>query len=150
LKKHKTSDWNAGQDHDMDNDEDYNRLLNKKRERDIAIVPKNIDLEEIKNRNNSFNNSGYIKQFSVKVDKIQNIELERIAKVRKRTESELKERGNKEDSEDELFGNEFNSDANENSEKDYEEENAHNFLKQEDSNKDYEEENNYGSGYSSS
>lgn len=143
LKKHKTSDW---QNQDMDNEEDYNnRLLNKKRERDIAIVPKNIDLQEIKNRNNSFHNSGFIKQFSLKVDKIQNIELERIAKARKRTESQPKDQAanDEDDVEDELFGNEFNSDdANENSEKDYEEEND---LKQEDSHKDYEEENNYSS-----
>ena len=148
MKKHKTSDWTAGQNQDIDIDEDYNRFLNKKRERDIAIVPKNIDLEEIKNRNNSFHNSGFIKQFSIKVDKIENIELERVAKARKRTESQQKEQGNEDDVDDELFGNEFNSDANEISDKDYEEENDQNLFKKEDSNKDYEED--YDSGYSSS
>jgi len=143
LKKHKTSEWQGNQNQDIDNDEDYTKFLNKKRERVIAIVPKNIDLEEIKNRNNSFYNSGFIKQFSSNVDKIKNIELERIAKNRKRTESLLKEKEVDEEDEDELFGNEFNSDDNENSEKDYEEENNQNGFKEENSNKDFEEENNY-------
>lgn len=148
LKKHKTSEWQNSQNQDIDNDEDYNRFLNKKRERDIAIVPKNIDLEEIKNRNNSFNNSGFIKHYSNKIDKIENIELERLAKARERIESQLKEQ-DIENNEDELFGNEFESDANENSEKDYEDENNQNEFKNEGSNKDYEEENNSQSGYSS-
>jgi len=155
LKKHKLANQNT----DYDNDYDYNynnKFLNKKRERDIAIIPKNIDIEEIKHRNNSFNNSGFLKQYSLKNDKIHNIELERIVKKRKRTDSRFNEEENEENDnenqndEDDLFGNEFNSNNEENNEnnsfdmyheKDYENENLNiNDNENNFEDKDYEEE----------
>lgn len=148
LKKHKLANQTNEYDNDYENNYN-NKFLNRKRERDIAIVPKNIDIEEIKNRNNSFNNSGFLKQFSLKADKIHNIELERIVKKRKRTESRNNEEENEENEndEDDLFGNEFNSnnEDNENNsfdmdhEKDYEDEDI-NINENNYEDKDYEEE----------
>jgi len=149
LQKHKLGDkaTNLNQDYENEDDRYY---LNKKRERDIAIIPKNIDLEDIRNRNNSFQNSGFIKQYSTKAENIENIELERIPKNRKRTESHIKDKEIEENEDDDLFGKEFNSDAHENSEDhelDYEDEKKHKY-KGECSNQNYEEEN-YHSEYSS-
>jgi len=149
LKKHKIAVQNPEYENDYENNY-TNKHLNKKRERDIAIIPKNIELEEIKNRNNSFNNSGFLKHFSLKPEKIHNIELERIIKKRKRTESSNNDEDNEENdeknNEDDLFGNEFNSNNED-------EENNNSFIMDDDINnndddnhyedKDYEEDINY-------
>ena len=57
----------------FDNDSNYLNL-GKKRQREnkeLVIVPKNLDVEELRNRNQSLANSGFTKLFNLKNEKIQ-------------------------------------------------------------------------------
>lgn len=163
LKKHKKNEWannnisinniNGIQENNENEDENFiqnKAMLNRKRDRnhrDIELIPKNLENEDVNNRNISLKNSGFLKQFSAKAEKIQNIKIER--KLREREDSneyninnqENNYEAKEEEEEDDLFGNAFNEHPNEEEDDDRD---------MEFSNKDYEEDdhNNYASSSS--
>ena len=144
LKKYKKleNSYMSNQDNtgnqDNNEDEKYSNFINRKTRRDIkdlVVVPKNIDLEELKIRNQTFNSNGFLKQYSNKNEKIETFELERKVKHRNRNNSiNNQENSHNEDDENDLFGEELeiNEGYSSNNQEDLEFDNSNKNFEEED------------------
>jgi hypothetical protein len=105
--------------HKNEDENDNMNLLGKKRlnenNKELIIIPKNLEIEELRNRNQSLANSGFTKLFSLKNEKIVNIEIPK--RIIKNNDFINDDMNVDDDNGDDLFGNEFSNEE-ENTEQD--------------------------------
>ena len=123
LKKHKKS---KKDNNDLDDEGNENYYLNQKRERDIIVIPKEIEEQDLKKIKKWYKDNGLNIEF--KERKIENIDYNEIKEVQKEKEEEKERQREKEEErqrekeERERLRDEENEDNNSNEEKSYQEE----------------------------
>jgi hypothetical protein len=127
LKKHKKS---KKDNNDLDDEGNDNYYLNQKRERDIIVIPKEIEEQDLKKIKKWYKDYGLNVEF--KERKIENIDYNEIKEVQKEKEEEKERQREKEEErqrekeERERLRDEENEEKSSYEEKNYQEENGEN------------------------
>jgi hypothetical protein len=96
------------EDDNKEENEKNDGMLNKKRKRDVIIIPQNISKKEIEEKNKWLKERGYMAGFSDRKVNINRDDVDEIEKERKKEEEELNE-----NNDDEIYDEEENEEENE-------------------------------------